>query len=388
LEQLPADALLSAALRDEDAAWPIGGDANLEANVFSRAEYHGVAILLNERSQQIANWPQPIREALREHTRAHGFWELRHGHAMGEVIEALATRQIEPLFFKGTALAYALYDNPVWRTRADTDILVAPESFAEAGEALLALGYNRGFALHGEFVGHEQSYTLRLKDGSSHVIDLHRRVNNSQLLAQLFSFEELHVQSVPLPRLHPKARAVGPTHALLLACLHRLTHRNNPYYVHNVAYYDADRLIWLYDIHLFARSYSVEQWARLARIAKEKKLCFAARDGLARAQELFHSPVPEDVMDALRPGAEVVARYLQAGPITQGLIDFLALDDLGARLTFAREVVLPPAAYMRARYGRANAAWLPLLYARRAIGGVTKRLSAQSADAKPSNSEG
>jgi len=55
-----------------------------------------------------------------------------HGRAVGEVIEALTVRGIETLFFKGTALGYSLYDNPVWRTRGDTDLLVAPEYFAEA----------------------------------------------------------------------------------------------------------------------------------------------------------------------------------------------------------------------------------------------------------------
>ena len=382
-----ADELLCRALRDEVALWSGRTDATFEANVLARAEYHGVAALLNERASHLIGWSQSSCEALRDRARAHAFWELRHGHAMGEVIEALTVRGIGTLFFKGTALAYSLYDNPVWRTRGDTDLLVAPEYFAEAGEALLRLGYKKDFAVSGEFVTQEQSYTLHLEGGGSHVIDLHRRVNNSQLLGRLFGFEELRAKSVALPRLHAKARALGPTHALLLACLHRLTHANAPYYVDGVRYYDPSRLIWLYDVHLLARSYSDDQWRELAHEARKKGLCFATLDGLVRAQEIFHSPIPEAVMDARRQHREPIARYFQAGPVRQHWIDFQALEGLRERLTFAREIVFPSVTYMRKRYGFANAAWVPLLYARRAAAGVASRLKTRSTGAEPAKSK-
>jgi hypothetical protein len=386
-ETARADELLCTALRDEVAFWPELADAGFAERVLARAEYHGVAGLLNERAPQLTGWPLPLREALRDRARAHAFWELRHGHAMGEVIEALAARGIEPLFLKGTALAYSVYRNPVWRTRGDTDVLVAPECFAEAGEALLGLGFEKDFAVSGEFAAHEQSYTFDLEGGGSHVIDLHRRINNSQLLARLFAFDELCVESVPLPRLHPEARALGPTHALLLACLHRLTHHNNPYYVHGVAHYGADRLIWLYDIQLLAGTFSDNQWTEVARMAQEKGLCFATRNGIARAHELFHSPIPEDVTSALRGNRELAARYFQSGVLRQAWIDFLALDDLRARFKFAREVVVPSRTYMQTKYGVPNPAWLPLLYARRAAAGLARRLNIRSAPAEPSRPE-
>ena len=55
-------------------------------------------------------------------------------------------------------------------------------------------------------------------------------------------------------------------------------------------------------------------------------------------------------------------------------MDFRAIEGVPNKLRFMRELVVPPASYMRANYPKAPAFWLPWLYARRAVGGVVKCL--------------
>ena len=55
-------------------------------------------------------------------------------------------------------------------------------------------------------------------------------------------------------------------------------------------------------------------------------------------------------------------------------MDFLALEGLSSQLRFLQELVVPPAAYMRTKYPQAQSGWLPMFYARRALGGLAKRL--------------
>ena len=67
---------------------------------------------------------------------------------------------------------------------------------------------------------------------------------------------ELLARALPLPALGPHARGPGDVDALLIACMHRATHRHNPYTVNGEDHHDPDRLIWLTDIDLLARRLS------------------------------------------------------------------------------------------------------------------------------------
>jgi hypothetical protein len=340
-----------------------------------RAEYHGVTALLNERLPLLPTWPTSVREAVRRHAIARAFWELRHQQILCGVLDALSKRSIEPLMFKGTALAYGLYPNPVWRARSDTDIIVSPNDACLAREVLKSLGFNRNQSVSGELISYEDCYTLTIKDGGVHSIDLHRRINNSELLGRIFSYDELRAEAISLPQLCGKALAVCHNHALLLACLHRLVHRYNPYYVDGAAYYGGDRLIWLYDIHLLAQSFTPFQWQDLVRSATEKGLCATSLDGIDRAAMYFPTPCPDEIRQSLSKTGEPAAIYLDAGPLRRFWIDFLAINGAAERLLYAKELVFPSPAYMRAKYAQISPAWLPWLYARRAAAGFLKRLS-------------
>ena len=372
----PVDSLICAVLRGESPPWSEpGGAAHVEA-FLRRCEYHGVLAVLNERLHHSESWPADLRQTIHHRAIAQAVWELRHQQVLTRVHAALADIGVQPVLLKGTALAYALYPDPMLRARGDTDIIIPLSERRRVHDVLTTLGFELGVGVSGEFINYQASYTFTAADASKHSIDLHWRINNSELLSHLFSYDELLEHAISLSKLCPDALGVSPVYALLLACMHRNTHKQNPYYVDGVAYYSADRLVWIYDIHLLAESLSSTQWHDVMRLARDKGLCATCLDGVERARACFHTRSPDFVLAGLAgSGAkERPATYLNASKLRQQWMDFLALEGLSSQLRFLQELVVPPAAYMRTKYPQAQSGWLPMFYARRALGGLAKRL--------------
>ena len=374
-----AENLMCAVLRGEAPDWPDTPDGALIDTFLARGDFHGVLALLHERVCA-SDWPAAIRQELRRQATLRAMWELRHQQVLTRMLTALAAIDVRPVLFKGTALAYSLYANPVLRARGDTDLVVAPESTEKVDTALKELGFVRDIAVSGDFVSYQACYTREEDGGETHTLDLHWRINNSEVLARLFSYEELRQQAQALPRLCPPALSASSVHALLLACMHRATHRQNPMYVQGVPYHDPDRLIWLYDIHLLAGMLTASQWDEFVRLARTKGLRAVCLEGFEHARACFHTIYPDAVMTALaRTGnVEPAARYLDGSRLRQQWMDFNAIAGVGNKLRFLRESVFPPEAYMRHKYPDARPGWLPWLYLRRAFAGVAKKLRSNS----------
>ena len=368
------DELMCAALRGEEAVWPSAHRDDVSSIFIDRAEYHGVTALLHERSALLSGWPASVRNALRTRALAQTCWELQHQQCLNEIMAALRRKAIEPVFFKGTALAYGLYVNPVWRARGDTDMIVPEVASNRAAKLLVSLDFRPDIAVGGDLVTYQQSYTWDCKDRGRHMVDLHRRINNSELLSHLFSYAELRAEAQGLPQLCEGALAVGPVHALLLACLHPATHKHNPYTVDGISYYGGDRIIWYYDVHLLAQSFTDCQWQDFLDKALAKGLCAISREGLEHASARFGTRYPDFVRQALAKTGEPVAAYLHAGWFHQSWIDFCSIPDFSNRVRFLRELGFPSQSYMRTKYADSPGAWLPWLYARRAAEGLMKRV--------------
>lgn len=376
-----ADALICVALRGETPSWPGAESAISVKAVIERADYHGVAGLL---TRQLAGsgWPATVLQALRSQATVEAMWELSHQHVLFNALEALSAIQVQALLLKGTALAYSLYPDPALRSRGDTDLIVPAESRFAVHQALLACDFERDMAVSGELVTYQSNYARRAH-GSEHTLDVHWKINNSEVLSRLFTHAELLAGSHPLPTLSPHARGPDAVHALLIACMHRATHKQNPYYVNGVAHYTGDRLIWLYDIHLLAAQLSPDEWNTFTDLAQAKGLRQVCLEGMESAQRSFHTAYPASVLDRLaRDGrAEPAAAYLAGSQFLQQWMDFKALQGWHDRWRFALELVFPPASYMRWKYAGSSQAWLPWLYLRRAVGGIGKRLSGNRTNA-------
>jgi hypothetical protein len=366
---------MCAVLRGEHPAWLDGEGAGLSDAFLERSGFHGVQGLLYERLHDEPGWPPAVVDALHWQAIAGTMWELRHQQVVAEVLAALAGVGIEPVLFKGTALAYSLYPGPALRSRGDTDLLVPVHEGGQVMAALAALGFARALEL-GDLMSYQACLTREVAGGGEHTLDLHWKINNSEVLARLFEYDELRRDAVPLTALSPHALGAGPVQALLIACMHRAGHKQAPYYVDGVAHFSGDRLIWLYDIHLLALALSRRQWDECLRLAGEKGLRAVCLEGIDQTRSRFATPVPADVLAALAsPGpVEPAAAYLNARHLRRRWLDLCAQEGLANKGRFVRELVLPPAQYMRERFPDARPDWLPWLYLRRVLGGLRRRV--------------
>jgi hypothetical protein len=385
----PAQPLLCALLRGEAPAWPADPP---DVEVFLReARYHGVMPLLDAHfrtwvpAPQVEDrWPDAIRRACRDDALLQSMRELVYRTELASVLAELAKAGIAPLILKGAALAHSHYPSPALRPRGDADLLIPESQLPPTAAVLDRLGYARGQGVTGALISYEANWSRDTAAGITHNLDVHWRINNSQILAKLLTYDELAARAASVPALGPHARALCPVHALLLACMHRAGHANAPYYSDGRAHLGGDRLIWLWDIHLLVTRMSDDELAEFVALATAKRLKAICLDALDACIERFATPVAPSVLAGLAHvgRTEPSARYLSGGRTRQMIGDFLALDGAVQRARWLKELAFPPAEYMRGKYPDAATHWLPVLYARRGLHGLW-RLAAGRAGGHP-----
>jgi hypothetical protein len=372
----PHIATICAVLRREPAPWTDGTDPVAIQRFLDDGRYHGVLPLLDSEfgsREGFDSWPREIITGCQESTLACAMRELAHRAEINRVVDTFAAADITPLLLKGIALAYSHYPNPALRPRSDADLLIPLNRRRETDRVLKALGYTKGGGVEGELVSYQATWSRESGTGIASHLDMHWRINNSQILAKLFGYDELAQRSVPLPAFGPHARALGQVDALLFACIHRAGHANAPYYVDDIAHL-GDRLIWLYDMHLLLSRMSAAEQDEFAILAASKKIKAICRDALERTAECFGTPVPSRILKVLNaPGpVEPSARYFSGGPARQMIGDFAAIDRWSDRVRWLSEHAFPSSAYMRSKYSGTAYTWLPILYARRGLTGIAR----------------
>jgi hypothetical protein len=278
------------------------------------------------------------------------------------VLDRLAAEGVRSLLFKGTALAYTCYPEPWLRPRLDTDLLIRREDIARTTKAFESIGYTRAPRTSGKHVTHQFTYTTTSR-GPQMAFDIHWKLADPQVFANLFSFDELDREAVIVPELGAKAMALSDVHALVVACVHRVAH-----------HYDREILILLYDIDLLTRRLSLAEWNEVTRVAAEKRIRAVTARGLDLAVRLLGSPVPPAVADALARTSDLEpsAAYLRADlrKIDVLLSDLRQLKNWRQRFTLVREHLFPPPAYMLRSYGQRRPLLLPFLYLHRILSGA------------------
>ena len=299
-----------------------------------------------------APWPS-LSSRIAQHARVAAALEVATQHAVIEALAHLAHAGVQPILFKGTALAYSLYGNASERPRADTDAMLRQDDVPRARQALEAIGYAApAFCddLH-------QQLPLERCDAPKqrHTWDLHWSISAQPAFAGLVTGDELAAEAVAVPALGPHARAAGARHALLLACVHPVMHHR-----------DLVRILWLVDIDRLARSLTEDEWQGLVTLASDRGVAAVTAHSLTLAADALATPVPADVRSSLeRIRGEVSARYLRAERhwVDEFTDSVAATPGWRARAHLLRRVALPTAAYMRSRYQHPNAgpvrlAWL------------------------------
>lgn len=373
--------LLCAVLRGERRGWCSADQAHRQSEFYRLAAYHGVVGLVYyslKRSRMLAAWPTGLATRLRAHAMYDVAREAMRGRELVSVLTALASAGVEPLLLKGTPLAYSLYAEPAQRQRADTDILIRPQDRERLAQVMALLGYVCRPSIAGELVSSQATYHRSDDLGISHHLDIHWRISNFPVFGAVLGHLELASRAMPVAALGAQARTLGPIDALLLACMHRLGHRQAPYYCEGQAHYDSDRLIWLYDIHLLAGSLTPAQWREFLVLAGHKRLAQICLDGLQAARRDLATAVPQYIIEALsrdRTSDSISLQLFDRARWRWELAQFAAVDSLGARWRLLREHCFPGPAYMRAKYPRASRGSLPLLYVHRLVTGLAKRWS-------------
>lgn len=333
------------------------------------------ANLLGKFTPHLVDWMQTAASKLAAQ-------ELVKERELKALLADLGAHHIDVLILKGTALAYSLYANPYTRTRGDTDLWVRQEQKDHAIAILMARGYAAGLNAGGDVRTSEITLAKTDRLGVRHTIDLHWRLNNSPILSQTFSFDELWPRAQVIPRLSSHAKRLDAVDAVVHALIHRITNLSSPYYVDDVPYYEPSRLIWLYDVHLLTRQFSDEQWRRLSDLAIQKKIATICLNGLIATQTYFPISIPEFVSTRLaKPlSKEPSAIYLARGKPVITLTEVMAIPGWHQRLQFLLENAFPPTKYMQDKYGISNPIMLWVFYAWRILRGLFRRGRAKTAD--------
>lgn len=374
----PSDEALDASLADwrrNGAPQQILRDAD-RARLMHRIDLNGMGpfLALTTDSNSL---PQDMAQLLQHRLLAREMWEEQHKRVLASALDALTEAGLSPILMKGTALAYSHYPRPSARVRGDSDLLVEEDGRARAFEALEKAGFRRALAVDGTTIRAEALFQKADLTGQLHDIDLHWRLNSSPVLARLFTHAELLARSKPLESLHPVARRLGDVDALLFASVHRRLHIDRPthIYLNGVAHPVIDSLLWLTDIALLFDAMDTDARSDLVERARSKAISDVVSDTLVQISKQLGCPVETDILKRLDfEGPRHVSRYIAAGPLQSIFMNLSAIRGLRRKKRYLRELLLPDADYMRARFARGRFDWLAVLHMRRLIPGMLRNL--------------
>lgn len=210
-----------------------------------------------------------------------------------------AARGIDWMAVKGTTQAAQLYADSAWRNSADIDLLIAPDQFSRALEALVALGFVASYppvpargVLRAAILRAVRDVTLVDREDPRDTIELHQRLFFAS--GPHANFLKLSRQPGPIP-----IPAIGPDLAFYL-----IAHGALSYWV---------RLKWLVDlVPLLERLSDPERLAILERAQRAKtESAVAASLLLLRHLFPFAALGPLDAWLEQRQSAVPVQRRLR-----------------------------------------------------------------------------
>jgi hypothetical protein len=362
--------LLAAALRGAPGVWRDLNDAVRQQRFLDDATAHRVRPLLFSvlsRSGELARYPDRVRESLLAAARAEAALEIARQCDLARTLSACASAGVDVLVIKGAALACTVYPEPWLRPREDTDLLVRASDAVRAGAVLAAGGYRRVPRQSGRIVTNQQLY-VRTASAHRDAVDLHWKIADPAPFADLLSSEALFATAVDAAvSSSSTARVPSRGHALLLACWHRAAHHR-----------DAERLLWLYDMHLLAGALDDADRRTVMAIAAGTRTVDVCRDALTLVARHFESEPARTLLASLPPASgsadTPASSYLRADARKVDLLvaDLRSLPGWRSRLRLVREHLFPPAAYMRETHPGASPVRLPYLYARRIASGARR----------------
>lgn len=255
------------------------------------AEWHGVMPIVAAKALEGAKACDAIRAQLEQARQAIAQRNLLLTGELLSILRAFNSAGVQALAYKGAALAAAFYGDIAKREFGDIDLLIRPESIAEARRVLEA----NGFVPWAEFAqltpAQERAYLrsgyhfqYSRPDGST-PIELHWNVS-PRMFGISMPMEQLFRRAVPVRIGGNVILAPSAEDHLVLLCIHGAKHM-------------WDKLRLIADIaQLLAATpnLNVEQVLRFAAELRARRMILL---GLTLANSLFGTVLPEAVMSAL-----------------------------------------------------------------------------------------
>src|SRR5215472_4137874 len=196
-----------------------------------RHNLHLILFDTQKKSSEWDRWPLFLRQRLEKEATTASVLDLIREQELRRVLKHLDEHGIQALLLKGVPFAYTLYRSPVLRPRGDTDLLIRQRDIPRLVPILRELGYNGPDIKTDKLTSYECLYRRCDLFGADHNLDVHWKINNAQLFAKTFTFDELWADAIEIRSLADCARGLGYSHGLLLACMHLLGHVRAPFYV-------------------------------------------------------------------------------------------------------------------------------------------------------------
>lgn len=368
----PADHLLFLCARarwDETARAAAG--ACLDAGVdwpalLDTGRRHGLLPLLHDRLATLdrGRAPADVGAQLRGSYCTSLLRNRRLAAELARVAAALHRAGVDVIVLKGGALAPTVYDHPAQRPMTDLDLLVPPGQAGAAATVLEAEGYHPSGSVPAHMLPFQQRFGggvewLRREEGTTTRLDVQHDLVGVDWCRGLFRVapEALWAAARPLHWDGAEALQLSAEDTLVHLCLHPAVHHG--YASSLLGYADLDRLV--------ERQEPASFWPGFVERAGRLRVRTAAYRGLLGARHLLGTPVPDEVLRALAPGALQARALARLAPLDAGV----ALEGAGRDLHGLRQVLLyaaladrppdavgmaaailfPPREWLAARYG-------------------------------------
>ena len=201
----------------------------------------------------------------------------------------MASRKIPTIVLKGAYLAEVVYTDPAWRSMGDIDLLVHQENLEPAVDVLKKSDYlpTREFYLDIELQGGHELPPFII--GGATQVELHWRLFDP-FLAFDIDMETLWERARPFDFGGQPALGLSPEDLILYLCMHAAHHRLR------------NGLRALYDIGITSAHFAAQiDWSTFVQRAREWAAQKAAFLLLWLATEMLQAPIPEWVVEDLRP---------------------------------------------------------------------------------------
>ena len=325
---------------------------------FDQLSYHGIAVLALE------NGTLP-KETAAQATK------LRANLIAGEAFKKQALEELfstidaaglnQTILFKGSALAYTVYNTPWQRPRSDSDILINKSDLEQYDRIFTELGYQSLFAVEGDYVAYQKTYTKQLSPSLYSNIDVHWRINNRQILANSLKLEGLLRDAMSLRTTCGEIKIPHIVDSVLISSLHRLGHHHK-----------EERLIWLYDIHQLIQKFTDSDWHILVEKAKESQLAAITLDALQYCTRLFSSEIPKTHLDDLAQLADEIEPsqiflHRDLAEWRYFLADIRSLPSWYMKVKLLQETAFPNGEYLKQQMNSNSKIWAFCLRAYRGL---------------------